>query len=334
MKNGSIIGLGKIASTAHLPAYEKMKDRIRIVAGVDPQEEARSSFKALFPGVRLYSNPEEMFRNEKIDFVDLCTTPRSHFELLKMAAELKINIICEKPFTASPEESLKITDIIKKNNIAFIPCHQYRYSPIWREFKNIVESAGDDEKFLAQFDVLRMKADEGFDVNNPAWRTDPKLSGGGIIADTGIHYIYLIYWIFGKPKKITANTYNISHNYSVEDTALFIIETEKGVAQVNLSWGGEKRYNAARIVSGKRGLYYDGRNMIKSCDGIEKNIAVPDASDKSHYINYYINLFSDFLFEIETKNKKQYWLEEAAASVQILKKCYESAKEKKTIKIK
>jgi predicted dehydrogenase len=331
MIRGAIIGLGKIATTAHLPAYDKMKDRIEIVAGVDTQEESRNSFKEKYPDVRLYPGIEELFSNEKIDFIDLCTTPRTHYELLKKITERNINIICEKPFTASAEESLKIYDIIKKSNLAFIPCHQYRYSPIWSEFKKMADRGNGDDKFFAQFDVLRTKADEGFDVNNPGWRTNPKLSGGGIIADTGVHYIYLIHWIFGKPIRITANTYNVSHNYPVEDTAMFVIETAKGVAQVNLSWGGDKRYNAAKIISKNGGLYYDGIKMIRSMNGTEENIPVPDASDKSHYINYYVNLFDDFIREVGNKTTKQFWLDEASASVQILKKCYESAKEKKTI---
>jgi predicted dehydrogenase len=331
MKTGAIIGLGKIATTGHLPAYEKMNDRMKIIAGVDTQEDSRKAFGTKYPGIKLYSNVDELFANENIDFIDLCTTPRSHYELLKKAAERNINIICEKPFTASVEESLKISDIIKRTNIAFIPCHQYRYSPIWSEFKKMAESGNGTDKYFAQFDVLRTKADEGFDVNNPGWRTDSKISGGGIIADTGVHYIYLIHWIFGKPMRITANTYNVSHNYSVEDTAMFIIETAKGVAQVNLSWGGDRRYNAAKIISKKGGLYYDGIKMVKNIGGIEENIPVPDASDKSHYINYYVNLFDDFIHEVDTKSAKQFWIDEAAASVQILKKCYESAKEKKTI---
>ncbi len=330
MKRGAIIGLGKIALTAHLPAYEKISDKIKIVAGVDIHRETLQQVSNQYPEIRLYDNLDTMFENENIDFVDICSTPKTHYDILSKVANKGINIICEKPFSISLNESISAAEIIKKNNIAFIPCHQYRYSPIWKEFKKMSEETK-EQKIFAQFNVIRMKADEGYSISNTGWRTNSSYSGGGIIADTGVHYIYLVYWMIGEPLKITSNIYNISHNYEVEDTAIIIIETKKGVAQINLSWGGDKRYNSATMISKNAGLYYDGEKMVKNFNGNEKIIPVPDASDKTHYINYYVDLFKEFLSEIDDKKNKDYWLKEAVNSISILENSYKSAKIGQTI---
>jgi len=101
MKRGAIIGLGKIALTAHLPAYEKISDKIKIVAGVDIHRETLQQVSNQYPEIRLYDNLDTMLENENIDFVDICSTPKTHYEILSKVANKGINIICEKPLFAT-----------------------------------------------------------------------------------------------------------------------------------------------------------------------------------------------------------------------------------------
>ena len=69
--NGAIIGLGKIAQSAHIPAYlsDKFKGKICISAGVDVSESNRNIFKKLIPDAHVYPTIEEMYSGNKIDFM-------------------------------------------------------------------------------------------------------------------------------------------------------------------------------------------------------------------------------------------------------------------------
>jgi len=214
----------------------------------------------------------------------------------------------------------------------FFPCHQYKYSPIWKNYKNFTEKS--KSGIFLQFNIFRTTADKGFDGKNPGWRTNKKLSGGGILSDTGTHYLYLTSWILGKVKEVNVLNFKLRRNpYSVEDTSFVILYCEKGVAQINLTWAADRRANSAFISDGKNSLTYDGKKMFRCENEKTKEISVPDASDKRTYITFYEDLFLDFAFALNKNKFDKSQIEESFESVRILENCYKSAEIKKSIRL-
>ncbi|MCX6163756.1 MAG: Gfo/Idh/MocA family oxidoreductase, partial [Ignavibacteriae bacterium] len=138
MLKGAIIGLGKIAQTGHIPAYlsERVKDKINIVAGVDISKSNLEEFLKLIPIAKIFSSADEMFKTLKVDFVDICVPPHLHTEYIKSALKNNVAIICEKPFTKITSEAKLLKNKLIDSKTIFFPCHQYKYSPIWKNFKN------------------------------------------------------------------------------------------------------------------------------------------------------------------------------------------------------
>jgi predicted dehydrogenase len=334
MLRGAIIGLGKIAQTAHIPAYlsNRINKKIEIVGGVDISKSNSEAFLKLVPGVKIFSNADEMFKNLKIDFVDICVPPNLHSDYIKSAIKNNVAIICEKPFTNSVNEAKLLKKKLIGSKTVFSPCHQYKYSPIWSNFKNF-SSKGKNGIFL-QFNIFRSTADKGFDKTNPDWRISRKFSGGGILSDTGTHYLYLTSWILGKPKELSVLNFKLRQKpYSVEDTSIVILDCTKGIAEINLTWAADRRANSAFITDGKRSLTYDGKKMFSYENEKIKEISVPDASDKKTYIAFYEDLFLNFIKAMKTKRFDKSKIEESYESVRILEKCYKSADIKKSIRL-
>lgn len=336
MLKGAIIGFGKIALTAHLPAYNNpvLKDKIIISAVVEPSEPARLNGKKKFPEINFYRNTEEMLSNEKIDFVDISCPPAYHYDILKKFIEQDVHIICEKPFTLTSEQAEDIYECLMKLDKVFIPCHQYKYSPVWKNFKGYIDNNVNRSKILMQFDVFRTEADRGIEKTPDSWRTKNTSLGGGILADTGIHYLYLSLWLVGSIEKVTVRLPVLYHNYNAEDTALITLESAKAIIQVNLTWGADRRFNSARAVSAYESIFYENGNTIikNSPEGTEK-IQVPDSSDKSNYISLYIELFKDFLTAVENNKPDESWMEEAYKSIKLMNSCYLSSEMGKTIRL-
>lgn len=337
MLKGAIVGFGKIAQNSHVKAFfnDALKDRVKLVAVVEPLPENREQGKRDYPMLNFYSSTDELFSNEKIDFIDITAPPKFHSYLIKEGVKNKVHILCEKPFTLNLEEAKETYEILKQSGLVFMPCHQYRYSPTWQNFKTFLGENSPGSKSLLQFNVFRMQADQGGTAFQPAWRTDKSLSGGGILADSGIHYLYLVNWLCGKPLRVTAKTLNLNHpEYTVEDTAIVNLEFEKAFVELTLTWGADRRVNTARAVSNNGSLSYDGSNQLKKYSGgKEESIHVPDASDKSHYFSLYIALINEFVSKIQNKESSEDFRKEALTSIQLLEKCYESAKTNKTIEL-
>lgn len=332
MLKGAIIGLGKIAQTGHIPAYlsDRVKNKIKIVAGVDISKSNSEEFIKLIPSAKIFSSADDMFGNLKVDFVDICVPPHLHTEYIKSALKNNVAIICEKPFTKSIKEAKVLKKKLIDSKTIFFPCHQYKYSPIWSNFKNFVTE--NKKRNFLQFNIFRSTADKGFDNKNPGWRTNKEFSGGGILSDTGTHYLYLTSWILGKPEEVSVLNFKLKQKpYSVEDTSVVILNCEKGVAEINLTWAADKRANSAFITDGKKSLSYDGKKMFRYENEKAKEISVPDASDKKTYIAFYEDLFLDFAKAMKNKKFDKMKIEESYESVRVLEKCYKSAEIKKTL---
>ena len=337
MLYGAIIGFGKIAQQSHLKAYrqDELKNDVKITSAVEPFEANRIEGEKSNPELKFYSTTEELFSKEKIDFVDITAPPKFHSQLIKESLENNVNILCEKPFTLNLDEAKETYSLLKNYDKIFMPCHQYKYSPIWQNFKNFLLNENGNAQSLLQFNIFRMQADPGGTNFNPAWRTDKNLSGGGILADSGIHYLYLSQWLLGKPKSVAAKVYNLKHiDYPVEDTAMVTLEFEKAVAQITLTWGADKRVNNARLISSTGSLNYEGKtHLIKNINEKEEKITVPDASDKAHYFSLYISLIKEFISKVKNKERAVDLVDEAFDSIYLLNKCYLSAELGKTISL-
>lgn len=334
MLKGAIIGPGKIALTGHIPAYlsERVKRKIKITGGVEVSKANSDEFLKLIPDAKIFSNADEMFRNLDVDFVDICVPPHLHTEYIKLALKHKVAIICEKPFTKNISDATLLRKKLIDAKTIFFPCHQYKYSPIWSNFKNFANPV--KKGIFLQFNIFRNTADKGFDNKNPGWRTEKKLSGGGILSDTGTHYLYLTSWILGKVKDVNVSNFRLRKvPYSVEDTAFTVLNCEKGVAQINLTWAADRRANSAFISDGENSLTYDGVKMFSSKKGKVKEISVPDASDKRTYIKFYEDLFLDFAMALNKNKFDKAHIEESYQSVSILEKCYESGEKGKVIRL-
>lgn len=333
MLKGAIIGVGKIAQEGHIPAFlnPEISSGAEIVAAVDSSPETIKLARARYPQINYYLSVEQMFREEKVDFIDICSPPHTHAMMIEEGIRRNVNILCEKPFVLDASEARRLYNTLLDFQGVFMPVHQYKYSPLWKAFKEeIIREPGN--KSILQFNVFRTEADNGITSIRTRWRTDPSVGGGGILSDTGVHYLYLSLWMLGEPEKITSRVFSISHlDYNVEDTALVVLESEKGIAQINLTWGADRRANSACLVNSKGSLNYNGSELLRYSQGQSEKIPVPDASDKKNYIALYVSLISDFLKLSGSGIKDNCQLDEAYKSIRLLHSCYEAAGLNQTI---
>jgi predicted dehydrogenase len=335
MLRGALIGLGNIAVRGHIPAMSSdpdLQSSVEIVAVLDAVESGREKMREWLPAARFYSDTSSLLANEKIDFVDVCTPPSTHAAYLRTFIGKGIHAICEKPLTESFETSQSLVEAIRSSNVVFVPCHQYKYSPLWKAVHDVIKSGDIGDVTFAQFNVIRLQADSGTAGWNPSWRTDKKHSGGGILVDTGAHYFYLTQYFFGLPKQVSAVLRTLKHkDYGVEDTAVVTLEYERTIAQINLTWAASSRANSVVVFGTKGSLSYDGVRLVQTDSGGTREIPMPDISDKSQYIAWYASLFKEFVCRIEEKNYSDDLLREAGNVMKLLDLSYRASAEERSL---
>jgi predicted dehydrogenase len=335
---GALIGVGNIAVKGHLPAYvqsEKLREEVEIVAVADPSPTNCAKAQELVPRVHTYTAVGDLLRKEELDFVDICAPPHSRSEIIEEALEYGCHILCEKPLARSVAEGRAIAERVRSKKAIFVPCHQYRYSRVWRTVKELIEREELGKLLLAQFSIFRMEADSGTPDWQSNWRVDPKISGGGILVDTGSHYFYLLSYLFGKPQRFTALTATLRHHeYPVEDTALVIAEYDDFVVQINLTWAADRRENRNSITGEKGNLFTGGDRILLNQNGVQREFPGEDVSNKATYVGWYAQLLTEFCNRIKARNDSPDLLEEALNVLVWTQCCYESAAKRMTVTVK
>ncbi|HLP17560.1 MAG TPA: Gfo/Idh/MocA family oxidoreductase [Bacteroidota bacterium] len=339
MIKGAIIGLGKIAQTAHLPAFafESLRPRAEIIAAAEPDEQIRLEVQANYPHIKLYASAEELIEHEKVDFIDICTPPNMHSPLIRLALSRGLHLICEKPFALDAQESQCLAEKLRhKSSVVFVPCHQYTYSPLWSALHEFVGLARHEGSVFIQSSVYRTSSDPGIAADGKGWRMNRAVSGGGILSDTGVHYFALAEWLLGMPEEVTCRTYHLEDSaQSVEDTATVELKHPAGIFQFTLTWAADRRANLLRAVTRRRSFVYDGGvKALTFEDGACRSIiTVPDASDKSQYVVLYEKLFAEFFSMIETGERQEAHIDSALHASLVLDAAYRSAREGTTVHI-
>jgi predicted dehydrogenase len=330
MLRGALIGAGNAAIDGHLPAYLHdawLQKKVEIVAAADLAEGNLALLQASMPSLKIHRSAAKLLAAEELDFIDICAPPHAHPYLIRLASQRDCHILCEQPLALDLAESLEIQRCVTARRIVFMPCHQYRFSPLWRTASQLVHEGQIGHIHLAQFEVFRLHADPGNERWIAGWRTDPRIGGGGIIFDIGTHYFHLVLSLFGPPEWISAQIAWLSHtDYKVEDTALIVFGYTNRLVQINLSWAADHREDRARFIGTKGNIELRGDAIVLQREENRREWLIEGASGKAAFSQWYGRLFREFVHKIETASYSTELLEEAATALRYAELCYRSAK--------
>jgi len=335
---GALIGAGNIGIMGHLPAYldkDGIGGGVEIVAASDLSENNLRELKKLLPTARAYTSTEELLSKEKLDFVDICTPPNTHMSIIGMAVQKNLHILCEKPLAPTIEDVSSIREMVKNKKIVFFPCHQYYYNPQWKIVQDALNKNEISSPFYARFEVFRLNASMGNPSWCPSWRVDPT-QGGGIVTDHGTHLMYLASSILGPPVAVTAKTRKFRKDkYPVEDTASIILEHERGISNIFLTWASSHRGFNFSILTPSCDVVVKDEFVAFMKNGESRKVKIPDNLSKSStHKNLYPELMENFFTRVENNDIQMDFFEEAAISAKCVFATYESCSKNKRVEIK
>ena len=270
----------------------------------------------------LFNSLEEGLDNNP-DLIVISTPSALHFEVAMKAAEKKINIFVEKPFSHNLDRFSDFQDIILSNNLYFFVAFQRRFHPYLKKIKEIIERGSLGEIITGNFNVASYV---------PSWhpyenykelyacRTD---LGGGVLL-TEIHELDLCYWYLGLPDYVSC----IGGNYSnikldVEDTTHVTLEYNDYSVQVNLCFMQQHNRRDLYIAGTKGYVEWNAKgNTFKFINYKEakKNVLCnPDYTNDEMFISQITFFLNDF-----QRSDNKLYLEVAKSSLAIVQAAKES----------
>lgn len=221
-----IIGCGKIFPM-HAVSVSKL-DQVQLVAVCDVKEERARAAAETF-GCRFYTDYHQMFQQEKLDSVHICTPHYLHCEMALEAARRKIHVLTEKPMALSMEDAEKMVSAAEENQIRMMVSFQNRFNPGSLLIKEKLLSGELGKILAARMMVTWNRSDEYYSKSD--WKGTWDKEGGGVMIDQAIHTLDLMNWFIDSPvEKLNVHMGNRAHQrIDVDDYAEGMILYRSGV---------------------------------------------------------------------------------------------------------
>ena len=321
MLRGAIIGFGAVAENGHWPGYTRAKD-LEIVAIVDRGEERRLAARKVSAELQTFATIEELEANTALDFVDICTPPALHAELVLAALRRGWNVLCEKPLVLDPADLDRIREAASEAGRCVLPVHNWKYAPIIRQATEALRSGVIGRLQHVEIETLRFEDCAAVDPANPSWRRDPAIAGGGILFDHGWHAIYLArHWFDQDLVGVTATLHHVPQA-GVEDEATLLLNFRNGDARIFLTWRANGRANRMRLIGDRGEIAIDDDTLKVGDESIRFEHGL---SAGSHHPDWFETMLPDVSAAFRSPETACGPFEEAAVCLSAIRRAYEIA---------
>jgi glucose-fructose oxidoreductase len=198
----AVVGLGYIAQSAVLPAFESARNsELAALVSDDPKKLKSLSKKYKVPLTYSYDDYDECLRSGEIDAVYIALPNSMHRAYTVAACRAGVNVLCEKPMAVTEAECKDMINAADENGVKLMIAYRLHFEEANLKAIELAQSGklGDVRAFNS---VFTMQVKEG-DIRLK------KALGGGTLYDIGIYCINAARCIFqAEPIEVTAFSAN------------------------------------------------------------------------------------------------------------------------------
>jgi predicted dehydrogenase len=149
----ALVGCGRIAQVAHLPALEKANS-IHLVAVSDPSEDVRHAVARRYDVPQAYADHSQVLTEELVEAVLVAAPDRFHYPIAAAALSAGKHVLVEKPLASTVADSEKLVDLVQQTGLVLQVGAMKRHDPgvqYARKFLN--ERLGEVRSFHAWYRI-------------------------------------------------------------------------------------------------------------------------------------------------------------------------------------
>lgn len=216
MLTAGILGLGTEGQLLLEAARQSGQFAIGAIADQDQQRVEKIAAEV---GCEPYTDYRQMIVQNQLDCLLVAADLHTCDEQIKAALRKKFNVLKLAPPGREYEETLEYVQIAEYEKARFAIGNPARFRSSYRTAHELIAQGHMQNVFL----VTAYAEVSG--VDRPAWRSDPKLAGGGVLLHDCHQIVDQILWNFSIPQQVYALTTNQAPDkqqrlYLTEDTAV------------------------------------------------------------------------------------------------------------------
>ncbi|MFB6189286.1 MAG: Gfo/Idh/MocA family protein [Halapricum sp.] len=267
-----------------------------------------------------YSDYEAMLDGEQLDAVSIATPHTLHYDQIVAAMDRELDVLCEKPLTTDLDDAVDLAERADEDGPTLMVGYQRHLNPAFERARDRWADTKAEPTF-ATAEITQHWADRFED----AWRTDPDLSGGGYLYDTGSHILDALCWTMGlDPSWVEAEMDFIDEDQRVDSRAIVTIRFENGAtATVSVFGDAPATREHIHIWDDDGAVYLEGREWEpRRYSEIES-----DSTTRTPYVREgERDKVEAFLDAIESGEQPPATAEDALVVTAVTEAAYESAR--------
>lgn len=194
-----LVGAGTLGRILGRQFASDQRGSLAAVADVDARARQVAGAELQVSGPARYGDYPAMLDGESLDAVVIATPRAFHYEQITAALDRGLDVVCEKPMVVDPQRGNEPGDRIEDSDRVVTTAYQRHLDLSFRRARERYKDGPDIEFVTAEITQGWLEAHGG------SWRTDPELSGGGFLPDTGHHVVDAVLWVTGlRPVAVSA----------------------------------------------------------------------------------------------------------------------------------
>lgn len=287
------------------------------VGGID-----RAQTLAATLGGQAWNNLEAALDQSDCDAVYIGTPVYRHETEAKLAIDAGKPVLIEKPLGVDAAMAHRIADAAEAKNVTAGCAYYRRCFPRYAHARELLS-----QNQFGKVTLVRTSASGWFNptADDPKlWRLDRAKSGGGPLADFGVHMFDLIIGLFGLPESVFAYTDTLVQNYNVEDASAVVMKLKNGAhVLASFGWSSKVESHEFEVLGSEARLRWHpaDRGVVELTLGQDRQeIDLPPAK------NMHQPLIEDFINAMRDGRPPISPLREAALTNVLLDAIYESGR--------
>lgn len=324
MINFGILGFGLHAVKRLMPGFEKARNsRVVALSRRDMGKAQASAQQYNIPFA--FDSAEELCRCPDVQAIFVTTPNAFHLQDVLLAIKHGRAVLCEKPMAVNAEQCRKMVEAARHANILLGVAQVFRFEESTARFREHVASGRIGKPIFARLEFC-FPAKAG--VHPRTWLNNAAVSGGGPIADIGVHCIDALRFVL-QDEVVRVSARAVSDQYSgvLEATGALLLEFSRGtLGTVQVSFRADYRtpleiVGDEAVISANDALSVESPVMIQLRRG-KQIVSTEDVSNQDAYARQ-VDAFSA---AVEGKQEFPVPGEEGWKNQQILDAAYRSAK--------
>ena len=273
-----VIGAGYFARF-QIEAWQRLSGA-DLVALCDLDAEKLLAASTIAPHAANYTDAAAMLDECALDIVDIATPPSSHYQLVELCAQRKLNTICQKPLAPSYSEAVEIVQLAEQAAITLAVHENFRFMPWHQEAACLIAA-----DYFGQLHSISMRLRPGdgqgpqaYLGRQPYFQTMERF----LVHETLIHFIDTFRFLCGEVSGVFARLKRLNPFIKGEDAGYIILDFNQGMTGlIDGNRLNEHEADNMRRTMGE--LWLEGENGVLRLNGYGQLFFKPHGkAEKEH----------------------------------------------------